>query len=106
MSTPPDPSSSAVSELAGGAWRLDPARSSVEFHVRHFYGLVTVKGSFSRYEGTLKLDPPPAVELTIEADSLDTKMAKRDKHLRSSDFFDAANHQQVRFVSDNVTLDG
>lgn len=99
-------SASSVPDHASGSWRLDPARSSVEFHVRHFYGLVTVKGTFSRYEGTLKLDPPPAVELTIDADSLDTKLAKRDKHLRSSDFFDVANHQQVRFVSDNVTLDG
>jgi polyisoprenoid-binding protein YceI len=89
-----------------GAWSLDPARSSVEFHVRHFYGLVTVKGSFKSYTGTLDLNAEPAVQLTIKAASLDTNKAKRDKHLRSADFFDVDHHPQVRFVSDRAALDG
>jgi polyisoprenoid-binding protein YceI len=67
-----------------GTWRLDPTDSAVEFHVRHFYGLMTVKGHFDRYEGTLDLHARPAITLTIEADSLDTDQAKRDKHLRSA----------------------
>jgi polyisoprenoid-binding protein YceI len=87
-------------------WRLDPTRSSVEFHARTFWGLATVKGRFERYEGTLALSDTPAVVLQIEAASLDTKNARRDKHLRSSDFFDVENHPQVRFVSDSATLDG
>lgn len=93
-------------EISQAAWRLDPARSSVEFHVRHFYGLVTVKGRFERFEGTLDLRSTPAVQLTIQADSLDTKHKKRDQHLRSADFFDVAEHPQVQFVSDSATLDG
>ena len=48
----------------------------------------------------------PAVELTIEADSLDTKQRRRDKHLRSADFFDVEHHPEVRFVSDSAALDG
>ena len=74
--------------ISAGAWRLDPARSSVAFHVRHFYGLMTVKGEFADYDGTLDLGATPAVELTLQATSLDTKLAKRDEHLRSEDFFD------------------
>jgi polyisoprenoid-binding protein YceI len=89
-----------------GAWRLDPERSSVEFHVRHFYGLTTVKGRFDRYDGTLQLNGRPAVELVIDADSLDTKHGKRDEHLRSADFFDVAKHPQVRFESDDAALAG
>jgi polyisoprenoid-binding protein YceI len=101
------PGSASPSEDPPSAiWRLDPTRSSVEFRVRHFYGLMTIKGRFDRYEGKLTLGAQPMVQLTIEADSLDTGMAKRDTHLRSADFFDAAEHPQVRFVSDSATLDG
>ena len=89
-----------------GVWRLDPERSSVEFHVRHFYGLMTVKGRFARYDGTLQLNGRNSVELVIDADSLDTKLGKRDEHLRSADFFDIANYPQVRFESDDAALTG
>ena len=101
-----DQITSPTTPSATGAWRLDPTRSSVEFHVRHFYGLMTVKGAFADYEGALDLDAAPAVELTIQAASLDTKLAKRDTHLRSGDFFDVERHPQVRFVSDHAELTG
>ena len=87
-------------------WRIDPRRSSVEFHSRALWGLQTVKGRFERYDGTLDLLAQPSIELTIEADSLNTGNAKRDEHLRSADFFDAANHPEVRFVSEIAALDG
>jgi polyisoprenoid-binding protein YceI len=87
-------------------WRLDPARSSIEFHVRHFYGLITVKGRFPRYQGSLDLSARPAVELVIDAESVDTKVKQRDKHLRADDFFDVVIHPQVRFEADAATLDG
>lgn len=99
------PAASAAGTGAG-SWRLDPARSSVEFHVRHFYGLMTVKGHFSKYDGTLDLRAQPAVQLAIDAASLDTKLAKHDAHLRSVDFFDVEHHPEVRFASDSATLEG
>jgi polyisoprenoid-binding protein YceI len=101
-----DETSSGSSPASAGRWTLDPERSSVEFHVRHFYGLVTVKGHFDRYEGTLDLGAQPAVQLTIEAASLDTRNARRDKHLRSPEFFDVEREPQVSFVSDSAVLDG
>ena len=42
-------SPAAAAQITDGAWRLDPVRSSVEFHLRHFYGLMTVKGDFADY---------------------------------------------------------
>jgi polyisoprenoid-binding protein YceI len=95
-----------AARLTDGSWRLDPARSSVAFHVRHFYGLMTVKGEFADYDGTLDIGATPAVELTIQATTLDTKLTKRDEHLRSHDFFDVDRHPQVRFISDRAELDG
>jgi polyisoprenoid-binding protein YceI len=87
-------------------WRIDPTRSRVEFRTPTFWGLMTVQGRFAGYDGTLDLRREPAIELTIEAASLDTKNKMRDKHLRSGDFFDVAEHPEVRFVSDRARLDG
>jgi polyisoprenoid-binding protein YceI len=96
----------AIPEVDRVRWRIDPTRSSVEFHAHNFWGLAAVKGKFERYDGTLELYATPAIELTIDAASLNTNNKKRDTHLRSGDFFDVANHPQARFVSDSATLSG
>jgi polyisoprenoid-binding protein YceI len=85
-----------------GRWQLDPQRSTIEFRARHFWGLGTVKGHFDHYQGRLDLSSDPAIELTIDAASVQTGNPKRDQHLRAADFFDTKNHPQVRFVSDSV----
>jgi polyisoprenoid-binding protein YceI len=91
---------------AQGTWRIDPTRSSVEFHTPTLWGLSTVNGRFGHYEGSLDLQRSPAIELTIDAASLNTKNSFRDRHLRSADFFDVENHRVVSFVSDSATLNG
>lgn len=93
-------------ETLAGRWRLDPQRSSVEFRVRHFWGLITVKGHFDVYEGRLDLHADPAIELTIDAATVQTGNHKRDEHLRSADFFDVENQPRVRFTSDVAVLEG
>jgi polyisoprenoid-binding protein YceI len=92
-------------EALVGRWRLDPQRSSVEFRAAHFWGLAAVNGRFDTYEGRLDLGQNPAIDLTIDAASVRTGNRKRDRHLRSRDFFDAENQPQVRFVSDSVVLE-
>lgn len=97
QSAPPAPDT-----LFTGSWRLDPSRSHVEFHVRHFYGLMTVKGHFDVFHGDLDFSAQPALSLVAEAASLDTGNNKRDIHLRSGDFFDVDHHPEVRFESESV----
>jgi polyisoprenoid-binding protein YceI len=93
-------------DITATRWRIDPSRSRVEFHVAHFYGLMTVKGRFDRYDGFLDLASDPAVELTIDAASLDTGNTKRDTHLRSEDFFHVQAHPRARFTAGTARLDG
>jgi len=82
---------------AQGQWVLDPASTTVEFRVKHFWRLITVRGWFERVEGagTVAPDGSFSGELRIHADSLNTKNKQRDRHLRSADFFDVERHPQV-----------
>jgi polyisoprenoid-binding protein YceI len=95
-----------ATETISGGWRLDPQQSSVEFRVPMLWGLLNVDGHFEDYRGRLDLSADPAIELTIDAATLQTGNARRDRHLRSADFFDAENNPQVRFVSDSVERQG
>ena len=85
-------------------WTADPTRTTVEFEVKHFWGLHTVRGRFRRFDGSYVVGPAgPEIELTIDAASVDTGISARDRHLRSTDFFDVDEHPQVRFTSTQVT---
>ena len=84
-------------------WSVDGGETSVDFAVKTFWGLATVRGRFDRFGGSYEVGPDGTkIELTIDADSLDTGNRTRDKHLRSADFFGIAEHPQVRFVSTRV----
>lgn len=80
-----------------GRWVLDPAASTAEFRVKHFWGAVTVRGWFDHMSGEGSVDASGVIsgQLTLDATSVNTKNARRDKHLRSADFFDAENHPSV-----------
>lgn len=82
---------------AVGRWVLDPAGSRAEFHVKHFWGAVTVHGSFSQITGEGNVGPDGTVtgRVSMDAASLGTKNKKRDEHLRSADFFDVEHHPHV-----------
>ncbi|MGB6453287.1 MAG: YceI family protein [Streptosporangiaceae bacterium] len=80
-----------------GRWKLDPTASQVEFRVRHFWNAITVRGWFDQVEGEGMLGPDGRItgQLLMVATSLNTKNKRRDKHLRSADFFDADKHPHV-----------
>ncbi len=87
-------------------WEIDPAHSSLTFGVRHMM-VTTVKGSVGGLRGSLELDPerPEAGRIDVTADpaTITTGEARRDGHLRSPDFFDAATYPTIRFASTKVT---
>jgi len=85
--------------LTAGSWHVDPKSGHVAFRVRSMWGLADVKGSFSRYQGSLTVAGTGATgEFVVDTASLDTRNRKRDAHLRSPDFFDSQVHPQARFV--------
>jgi polyisoprenoid-binding protein YceI len=89
--------------VASARWSIDSHETSVAFAVRTFWGLATVHGRFGRFTGSYEVGPDgPKIELTIDADSLDTGNRLRDKHLRSAEFFNVAEHPRVRFTSTRV----
>ena len=89
--------------VVAAAYKIDPAHSFIQFRTKHL-GYSWLVGRFNRFEGTMNYDPsagPEAqsISVTIDASSLDTNHAERDKHLRGEDFFNVKKHAIVRFVS-------
>jgi polyisoprenoid-binding protein YceI len=91
--------------LAHGAWELDRTRSTVSFAVPFWWGFGTVKGRFRQFAGRLELGARPALELTVDAASVQTGNERRDAHLRSEDFFAVTRDPYIRFVSRTVRLE-
>jgi polyisoprenoid-binding protein YceI len=84
-------------------WSADHARTTVEFEVENLWGLHIVRGRFNRFDGSYVEGPSgPEIELTIDAASVDTGVARRDEHLRSPGFLFVALHPQMRFSSTRV----
>lgn len=88
-------------------WQVDGAHSAVNLTVRHMV-ISKVRGRFARWNARLQLDTADlarsAVEVDIEAASIDTGVADRDAHLRSADFLDAQSHPTLRYRSRKVEV--
>jgi polyisoprenoid-binding protein YceI len=90
---------------ASSTWQIDPNHSAAQFAVRHL-AISTVRGAFTKVTGTVQLDSQDisksSVEVTIDAASVDTRVADRDKDLRSDHFFDVAKYPTITFKSTKV----
>jgi polyisoprenoid-binding protein YceI len=90
-------------------WVIEPTHSLVEFTVRHMM-IANVKGRFSEVEGEVIGDPHDltgaTIQVSINTASVDTRVADRDNHLRSADFFDSENYPQMTFKSTKITKTG
>ena len=104
-----------VAAAAPDAFTIDSFHSSVLFAIDHL-GLSTVHGRFDKFAGKFSLDRAAKkgeVELTIDTASVDTndndkgsRQRSRDEHLRSADFFNAAEFPKMTYKSTNVVFSG
>lgn len=90
-------------------YKIDVAHSTVGFEVSHLV-ISTVTGKFTKVDGQFEFDPTDfsktKLESNAEASSVDTGNEKRDKHLKSDDFFDAAKHPKITFKSTSAKSTG
>jgi polyisoprenoid-binding protein YceI len=92
---------------AGDTFKIDPSHSTIAFRVRHMLG--TAKGNFTKFSGTIDIDrehpEQSSVNVTIQAASIDTAIAKRDDHLRG-ELFNVAKYPEITFKSRRVKQTG
>lgn len=87
-----------------GTFTIDPAHSEIGFTARH--AMVTkVRGSFTDFTGTASSEAGlenARISVEIQTDSLDTRNADRDGHVKSADFFDVDQFPTIAFTSTEV----
>lgn len=90
-------------------WNLDPTHSEVGFKVKHLM-ITNVSGNFSKFNAEVTSDDESFrkadIVFTADIDSISTNNEQRDGHLKSPDFFDAANHPQLIIKGDGLSGDG
>jgi polyisoprenoid-binding protein YceI len=90
------------------SYAVEPSHTFVTFEISHF-GTSTNRGRFDQKEGTVQLDTAAKtgkVDLTIQANSVNTGTAAFNKHLQSPDLFDAEQYPTLHFVGDKFSFNG
>nr|WP_294933992.1 YceI family protein [uncultured Flavobacterium sp.] len=92
--------------MATTKWAIDPTHSAIGFKVKHMM-FTNVSGKFEKYDATIITEDDDLSKATFEfaadINSIDTRNADRDTHLKSADFFDAENHPKMSFKSSSFT---
>lgn len=87
-----------------GTWQLDPTHTSIEFWARHL-GLAKVRGRFTDFSAQLVVGESledTRFDVTMRADSIETRAEQRDQHLMSPDFLDTEKFSDVKFASTSI----
>ncbi|MBB4066553.1 YceI family protein [Gellertiella hungarica] len=95
--------------LAADSYDIDPTHAWVSFKTNHA-GWSNAHGIFKTVSGSISFDKDDvtksSVEITIDAGSIDTNDAKRDEHLKSPDFLNAAEFPAITFKSTAIEKTG
>ena len=93
------------SPAATTTWQIDPAHTAAGFSVKHMM-IATVRGQFKGVTGAVNWDDQDIsnsiVDVTIDANTVDTGEAKRDADLKSPNFFDVAHYPTITFKSTKI----
>jgi polyisoprenoid-binding protein YceI len=93
------------SPAAVTTWQIDPAHTAAGFSVKHMM-ISTVRGQFKGVTGTVNWDDQDisksSVDVTIDANTVDTGELKRDADLKSGNFFDVAQYPTITFKSTKI----
>ncbi len=99
---------SGLSHAQSATYAIDPTHTFVNFEAKHF-GTSTLRGRFDKKEGTINFDKAAKTgkaDISIDVTSVSTGVAPLDGHLKSKDFFNAAEFPTAKFVGDQFTFDG
>jgi len=90
---------------SAATYTVDGVHSSAVFKVKHF-GVSNFYGVFNDIQGSIEYDPASpagmAVEVTLAADSVETRYEQRNNHVKSPDFLNAAEFPTISFKSTSV----
>jgi len=93
---------------ANETYKFDPSGSTIGFAVHQFLG--TTHGKFTKFSGKIEIDREhpenSSVTAQIDVRSIDTRIKKRDDHLRGAEFFNVEKFPQMTFKSSNVKRTG
>jgi polyisoprenoid-binding protein YceI len=99
----------SIPKGVNGTWAIDPAHSRVGFVVRHLM-INDIHGQFNDFEGTIVVNEADiaksSVNFSAKVASIDTRVAQRDTHLKSPDFFDAEKYPELSFKSTRIERAG
>lgn len=95
--------------MATTNWSIDTMHSEVQFKVKHLV-ISTVTGTFKKFEGSATTESDDfsnaSVKFSLDVDSIDTNVGDRDNHLKSDDFFNAAQFPKIIFANGKLTKSG
>lgn len=91
---------------APAQYELDPTHTALMFEVFHI-GFAPTIGIFGEVEGSFTYDMETQtlsdVQVSINADSVNTFLEARDGHVKNGDFLDVSNHPEITFVASGGT---
>jgi len=98
------PATTAIPSYQAGTWKADPVHSEIGFSVRQLM-VGKVRGQFTSHDVTIVTSKGPlgsSVAATIDLASIDTGNERRDRHLRSADFFEVERYPTMSYRSTGI----